>query len=100
MSDSRADANLAKPVVFETKDLPGGYAPAATPEFHQQNRDPGYSNSGGPEGDGGGEEWAVADSTPKFSDTPDASAASGGDDKKSSTTTTRSGGKAANANTK
>ena len=63
MSDSRADANLAKPVA---KNLPGGYAPAPIPEIHQQVIEPGYSNSPGPEGDGGGEEWPQADIRPKW----------------------------------
>lgn len=73
MTDSRANANLAKPQAFETKNLPHGYAPAATPEFHQQTRDPGYANSPGEEGDGGGEEWATSDAAAgKFgSDTGD-----------------------------
>lgn len=54
------DANLAKPQAFETKQHPGSYSPAPVPEFHQQTRDPGYSNSTGPDGDDGGEEWATS----------------------------------------
>lgn len=75
MTDSRANANLAKPQAFETKNLPHGYAPAATPEFHQQTRDPGYANSPGEEGDDGGEEWATSDAASgKFtSDSTDSS---------------------------
>ncbi|HZA72090.1 MAG TPA: hypothetical protein VE476_04190 [Propionibacteriaceae bacterium] len=69
MSDSRANANLAKPQAFETKSMPGTYSPAPTPEFHQQTIDPGYSNSPGPEGDDGGEEWATSDAAAgKFTD--------------------------------
>jgi hypothetical protein len=52
------DANLAKPRSFETKNMPGSYSPAPVPEFHQQAREPGYSNSEGEAGDDGGQEWA------------------------------------------
>lgn len=78
MSDSRANANLAKPQAFETKNLPGGYAPAPTPEIHQQTIDPGYSNSPGTDGDGGGEEWKTSDAVDgKFTSGEDSSADSG-----------------------
>jgi hypothetical protein len=78
MSDSRANANLAKPKAFETKNLPHGYAPAPTPEFHQQARDPGYANSPGDSGDDGGEEWAASDAADgKFTSGEDSSADSG-----------------------
>lgn len=68
------DANLAKPQAFETKNMPGTYSPAPVPEFHQQHREPGYANSAGPDGDGGGEEWATSDAADgKFADTSDSS---------------------------
>lgn len=66
------DANLAKPQAFETKQHPGAYSPAPVPEFHQQTRDPGYSNSTGPDGDDGGQEWATSDAADgKFTEQSD-----------------------------
>ncbi|HET9144136.1 hypothetical protein [Actinophytocola sp.] len=91
MSDSRADANLAKPQAFETKQLPGTYSPAPTPEFHQQTIDPGYSNSPGPEGDDGGSEWPTSDAAAgKFTaDQPES--ASGADSSGSDSSSTKTG---------
>ena len=88
MTDSRADANLSKPQAFETKNHPGSYSPAATPEFHQQTREPGYANSAGPDGDSGGKEWATSTAADgKFTSDEDSSADSGvsAEDQKKST---------------
>lgn len=98
MSDSRADANLAKPQSFETKQHPGSYSPAPVPEFHQQAREPGYSNSAGDAGDDGGQEWATSDAAAgKFGESSE------GSDTEKKTTTTKSSGsttKAASSTTK
>ncbi len=90
------DANLAKPQAFETKDLPGGYAPAPVPEFHQETRDPGYANSAGADGDEA-QDWPASDSVAgrfgeqtKGADTPGSP-----EDSEKKTSGTRSGSKAA-----
>jgi hypothetical protein len=88
------DANLAKPQSFETKQHPGSYSPAPVPEFHQQAREPGYSNSAGDAGDDGGEEWAASDAAAgKFGNSSDA-------DKKTAATKTGGTTKAASSTTK
>jgi hypothetical protein len=94
--------DFSKPQAFETKDLPHGYAPAPVPELHQQTRDPGYANSPGPDGDGGGEEWATSDAAAgRFGDQQELTSSE--ETKKSTsggTSGTRTSGKASGSGSK